>query len=610
MALKATAQGAAEAAVAAIGRGYDVVSDVRLKYCKGKLADPDARLIDVSRDGVQDVLLPGGIKVAAVPKSVTCDKGERTRFRSDVLSFQQMSELFNRELSLTGKIPSGMFNSMFDFSGCWQKDAANTKSLAFDGWYISLYTLALSKSRILLRDHVTQAVPSTWDPAALARFIDKFGTHIVVGVKMGGKDVIYLKQQHSSSLQPAAVQKRLKDMSDMRFLDGNGQYDMNNKHVHGKDKHDARDQRLRFVESSPSSSYCSKEDLVMVVKRRGGKEWDKDMPHSEWINTVQSEPDVISMSFLPITSLLSGVPGCGFLNHAINLYLRYKPPIEELHQFLEFQLPRQWAPVYSDHPLGPQRRKQSSASLPLSFMGPRLYVCTNMVDVGERPVTGIRLYLEGKKSNMLAIHLQHLCSLPQILQLQDDPYNHRYPEPEPEPYDRKYVEPFGSWKRFSHVYTAPVESDDDDSIVTGAQLHVSSHGLTKVLFLRLQFARVSNAALVKNPEWEGSPNLGQKSGLISTLISTHFSMVAQKPAPRPADVNINSAVYPGGPPTPVQAPKLLKYVDTAEMVRGPQDTPGYWVVSGAKLQLERGKISLRVKYSLLTAMVPDEEYEE
>ena len=88
--------------------------------------------------------------------------------------FLQMSEQFNRELSLTGKIPSGMFNSMFDFSGCWQKDAAGTKSLAFDGWYISLYTVALSKSRILLRDHVTQAVPSTWDPAALARLDNLF----------------------------------------------------------------------------------------------------------------------------------------------------------------------------------------------------------------------------------------------------------------------------------------------------------------------------------------------------------------------------------------------------------------------------------------------------
>lgn len=28
------------------------------------------------------------------------------------------------------------------------------------------------------------------------------------------------------------------------------------------------------------------------------------------------------MSFVPITSLLNGVPGSGFLSHAINLYLR------------------------------------------------------------------------------------------------------------------------------------------------------------------------------------------------------------------------------------------------------------------------------------------------
>ena len=41
------------------------------------------------------------------------------------------------------------------------------------------------------------------------------------------------------------------------------------------------------------------------------------------------------------------------------------------------------------------------------------------VDVGKRPITGLRLFLEGKKSNKLAIHLQHLCSLPQIIQLED-----------------------------------------------------------------------------------------------------------------------------------------------------------------------------------------------
>ncbi len=223
--------------------------------------------------------------------------------------------------------------------------------------------------------------------------------------------------------------------------------------------------------------------------------------------------------------------------------------------------------------------------------------------MGKRPVTGLRLFLEGQKSNKLAIHLQHLCSLPQIIQLEDDTYNPQTPEAE----IRKYYEPIGSWKHFSHVCTAPVDSDDS-SIVTGAHLEVVSHGFKKILFLRLHFSKVCNATSVKNPEWDGSPNLGQKSGLISTLISTHFSTAALKPAPRPAEVNINSAVYPGGPPVPVQTPKLLRFVDTTEMLRGPQDLPGYWVVSGAKLHLERGKISLRVKYSLLTVNSPDDEF--
>lgn len=56
-----------------------------------------------------------------------------------------------------------------------------------------------------------------------------------------------------------------------------------------------------------------------------------------------------------------------------------KPPITELHQFLEFQLPRQWAPVFSELPLGPQRKQQSCASLQFSFFGPKLYVNTTPV---------------------------------------------------------------------------------------------------------------------------------------------------------------------------------------------------------------------------------------
>ncbi|XP_022762753.1 MACPF domain-containing protein At4g24290-like [Durio zibethinus] len=598
MAHRVPAPKAAATAIGSIGCGYDVGMDLRLRYCKGD--SKGSCLIEIDEDGGRDIVLPGGVSIPNVSKSIKCDKGERTRFRSDVLSFQQMSEQFNQELSLTGKIPSGLFNSMFEFSGCWQKDAANTKMLAFDGVFITLYSVALEKSQMVLRDHVKKAVPSTWEPAALARFIDTYGTHIIVGVKMGGKDVVYIKQQHSSTLQPADIQKRLKEMADKRFLDTNGHYSMTSEQLFQSDKFEIREQRLTFAQNSPSSSYAHKEDIISIYKRRGGSD-NRNLCHNDWLQTVQSEPDVISMSFIPITSLLNGVPGSGFLSHAINLYLRYKPPIVELHQFLEFQLPRQWAPVFCELPLGLQRKQQSTSSLQFSFMGPKLFVNTTPVDVGKRPVTGLRLYLEGRRSNCLAIHLQHLSSLPKIFQLVDDP-NGNFCQ---ESHDRKYYERV-YWKNYSHVCTAPVESDEDLSIVTGAQLQVENHGFKNILFLRLRFSTVLGAMSVKHPEWDGSPGLAPKSGLISTLISHHFTTV-QKPPPRPADVNINSAVYPGGPPVPVQAPKLLKFVDTTEMTRGPQEIPGYWVVSGARLVVEKGRISLRVKYSLLTAILPDED---
>lgn len=45
--------------------------------------------------------------------------------------------------------------------------------------------------------------------------------------------------------------------------------------------------------------------------------------------------------------------------------------------------------------------------------------------------------------------------------------------------------------------------------------------------------------------------------------------------------------------------KLMEYVDMSEMSKGPQDPPGHWLVTGGKLGVEKGKIVLRVKYSLL-----------
>ncbi|XVF58641.1 hypothetical protein PTKIN_Ptkin07bG0082300 [Pterospermum kingtungense] len=583
------ARRAAETAVNSIGLGYDVTADLKVKYCK-----KTSKLISIAdHDHVRDIAVPGGFLVRDVPKSIKCDKGERIRFASDVLSFQQMSEQFNQELSLSGKIPSGHFNAAFEFAAGWQKDAAYSKTLAFDGFFITLYNIALEKSQLMLCDHVKQAVPSSWDPPALAKFIETYGTHVIVGVKMGGKDVVYMKQQHSSALQPIEVQKKLKDLADKMLIEETG-------HNTRYDKLNKSEKMLASMDMIQTSSYSHVElqDIKFICKRKGGK-LNKTLSHSEWCQTVQSEPDVISMSFIPIISLLNGVNGSGFLTHAINLYLRYKPSIDELHQFLEFQLPKQWAPVFGELALGPQKKQQNGASLQFSFMGPKLYVNTTPVYVDKRPVTGLRLYLEGKRSNCLAIHLQHLSSQPKTFQLEDEPST-SVSDPSSE---RKYYEKI-KWKSFSHVCTAPVESDDDLSIVTGAHFEVGDSGMKKILFLRLHFSKLIGAKAIKHPEWDGSPGLAQKSGIISTLISGHFSS-AQKQAPQPAEININSALYPGGPPLPTQAPKLLRFVDTTEMTRGPQDIPGYWVVSGARLVVEKGKISLRVKYSLLTMILPD-----
>ena len=216
--------------------------------------------------------------------------------------------------------------------------------------------------------------------------------------------------------------------------------------------------------------------------------------------------------------------------------------------------------------------------------------------MGKRPVTGLRLYLEGKRSNRLAIYMEHLSSLPTYFQLVDES-DDTFPQ---ESYDKKYFEKV-RWKNFSRVCTAPIESYNDHSIVTGAQLEVEKYGFNKVLFLRLHFSTVLGAIIVRHPEWDGSFGFAPQSGVLLDLLTR----TSTPPPPQP-NLQTSSSVYPGGPPMPNYTPKLLKFVDTAEMKRGPQDPPGYWVVSGARLVVEKGKIALRVKYSLLTAILLDE----
>uniref|UniRef100_A0A0E0LA05 MACPF domain-containing protein n=1 Tax=Oryza punctata TaxID=4537 RepID=A0A0E0LA05_ORYPU len=603
------AAAAVQRAVRCLGRGVDMAGDLRLKHCK------DGGGCLVARSGEKKaaaVAVPGVGVVADVPADVKCGKGDRIRFKSDVLEFNKMSELFNHRSSLPGKIPSGLFNSCFDFgSDSWASDAGDTKCLAFDGYFISLLDLRLDCRPLTLAGNVVDDVPAAWDPSAIASFIEKYGTHIIVGLSMGGQDVVYVKQDKSSPLSPSVIKEHLDKLGDQLFT---GTCTLPPSHCKSRDHKfkvpeafnvfDAQIARQR-IEGMAAPVSC-KEGVTVIYSKRGGDTAASN--HSEWLPTVPLMPDTINFKLVPITSLLKGVAGVGFLSHAINLYLRYKPPVAELRYFLDFQHHRLWAPVLSDLPLGLCSNRQGT--------NPALHF--SLVIVPKFPVTGMRLHLEGKKNNRLGIHLQHLSTTPTFIggRWSGRPPAWRGSEAIA---DERYYEPVQR-RMFAHVCTVPVKYDprwldDGDGVagsgrpaayvVSGAQLHVKAHDSTSVLHLRLLYTELPGHSVVQSRWAHGSGGAARMSGGKGSFLSMSFASTAaekeqQKQQQQAAErFNVDSGVFAGGPPVPVGTQRLLKFVETSQVTMGPQDCPGYWLVTGAKLDVDKGKISLHVKFSLL-----------
>jgi hypothetical protein len=130
---------------------------------------------------------------------------------------------------------------------------------------------------------------------AFFSFIERYGTHIIVGVTIGGKDVVYVRQHQSSPSTVAEVQKLMQSVADRRFL---GQADGHRERT-GKEK-----------------------EVEIVCRRRGGD--DMEDSHHTWLSTVPVAPDVIAMTFVSIASLLRGIRGHDFLSHAVDFYLQCK----------------------------------------------------------------------------------------------------------------------------------------------------------------------------------------------------------------------------------------------------------------------------------------------
>ncbi|XP_027190678.1 MACPF domain-containing protein At4g24290-like isoform X2 [Cicer arietinum] len=556
----------------------------------------------------------GGATIPDISEDIRCDKGDRVRFKSDVLQFNQMSELLNQKSGIQGKIPSGYFNAMFDLSGDWFRDAQDIKSLAFDGYFISLYYLHLTASHLVLQDEVKKSVPPNWDPASLARFIVAYGTHIIVGMAVGGQDVICVKQKHTSKVPPGDLRRHLEDLGDFLFSDLRSPSLLQRKTtIETKQKvpevfnRVMQSTTMQFTSISESST---KDGLTIISSKRGGDVFKHS--HSSWLQTMASNPEAIHFKFVPISSLLTGIPGSGYLSHAINLYLRYKPSPEDLQYFLEFQIPREWAPMFSELPLRHQRKKTYSPPLQFSFMSPKLHVNSKKVVSEQKPVVGLRLYLEGRKCDKLAVHIHHLSSLPNTMTLSSDTTTSAmWRGSDDDESSDNFAEPI-RWKRFAHVCTSVVKynpnwlQESNSSgvyIVTGAQLISKGNWPRNVLHLCLLFTHIPNCS-IRRTEWAAAPEASRKSTFFTNL-STTFSFTqqsvtaTQKQAQQQAPTALNSGVYPNGPPVPVRSAKMLKYVETNEVVRGPHDAPGHWLVIAAKLVTEGGKIGLQVKFALL-----------
>ncbi|KAG5014231.1 hypothetical protein JHK86_026492 [Glycine max] len=479
-------------AVQALNRGFDVNCDTRLLYCK-RVAG--SRVIHVDEEHVRDLWLFPMFQL--------------TLFRT------------LRSMWGVAVLESVVIRS---FTGSKHIDATETKSLSSDGFYFPLAKVQLINSHLMLQENVERDIPVNWDPPSLASFIENFGTHVITSITIGGKDVIFSKQHHSSPLSTLEIKNYIQEIGSQRFSDiSNHTSSLQTK---SKDK-----ASFTLIPTLYTDLIL---DVRVIFRRRGGDDLEQD--HSMWLRTVCSSPDVIQMTFCPITDLIDEVPGKEHLAHIIGLYLEYKPPIEELRYFLEFQIAHVWAPLHDRTP-GHRRKEPLCPSLQFSIMGQKLYVSQEqgnelfflhfLITVGRLQVTGLRLFLEGSKHNRLIVHLQNLSSLPKILW----------------PYWDTYVAIVENPKRF-------IGDSFGVYVVTGAQLGVWNFGPQSVLYMKLLFSGLPGCT-IKRSFWDHTPNNPDNSSFGSRENNTTGN-------------------------------KMCKYVDLSEMSKGPQDPPGHWLVTSGK----------------------------
>lgn len=73
--------------IQALGRGFDVTSDIRLLYCKGA---PGSRLVKFDESQTKDLVVSDGVVVPNVPVDIDCSPVKSTTETVPVCSFHEV----------------------------------------------------------------------------------------------------------------------------------------------------------------------------------------------------------------------------------------------------------------------------------------------------------------------------------------------------------------------------------------------------------------------------------------------------------------------------------------------------------------------------------------
>ncbi|KAJ6744414.1 MACPF DOMAIN-CONTAINING PROTEIN CAD1 [Salix purpurea] len=76
--------------IQALGRGFDVTSDIRLLYCKGATG---SRLVHIDEEHARDLDISHELVLPSVSFDIDCSPGRRSIERIPVCSFHETSHL-------------------------------------------------------------------------------------------------------------------------------------------------------------------------------------------------------------------------------------------------------------------------------------------------------------------------------------------------------------------------------------------------------------------------------------------------------------------------------------------------------------------------------------